>query len=96
MKHYKRGSSAQILILHMRYAMQQTVLIYASEAFRLYSRPLDIARKIKTMVDANYNHENGSFHCIVGRSFAFYITYDLEHYIFFKMNGYYILVFRRG
>ncbi|XP_052072600.1 uncharacterized protein LOC127710701 [Mytilus californianus] len=90
---HKRSSSEQILIVDMSYATQQNVLIHAREAFRFYSTPLDMARHIKKLLDRNLY---GYYNCIVGTSFSYYISYDLRHLIFFRMNGYYILVFRRG
>ncbi|VDH97233.1 Hypothetical predicted protein, partial [Mytilus galloprovincialis] len=52
-KQYKRSSSVEILMVDMRYAMQQTILRYAREAFQQSSS--NVARRIKDKLQLYYS-----------------------------------------
>lgn len=81
----------EIKEVDMSRAMQRRTLQFTWEAFDRYKRVKDMADHIKDELDDTYG---GRYHCIVGTSFGFSITYDLRYYFHFKLNGYTILVFR--
>ncbi len=51
----------------------------------------DIAAKIKAHFDMRYAP---NWHCVVGKSFASYVTYSSKHYIFFYIAQMAILLYK--
>ncbi|XP_063399488.1 uncharacterized protein LOC134684137 [Mytilus trossulus] len=89
----KRSSSDDVDIrtVHMSVYMQKKTIQYSREGKHRYSNTADIAEHIKVSLDG---HGGGKYHCIVGSSFGFYVTYNLNYYFYFKLGDLYILVFR--
>lgn len=51
----------------------------------------EIASHLKDELNRKYN---GNWHCIVGRHFGSYITYEAKHYIYFYISQYGFLLFK--
>ncbi|VDI71104.1 dynein light chain LC8-type, partial [Mytilus galloprovincialis] len=88
---HSRSRAVEIKAIDMSRAMYMKTLQFTREALDRYTSVKDMADHIKDELDDTYD---GRYHCIVGTSFSFSITYDLKHYFYFKMNGYTFLVFR--
>ena len=75
--------------------MIQDAVNTAEHAFvKMIGRPeRDIAEFIKTEFDKKHNP---SWHCIVGRSFGSYVTYEMKHCIYFYRSKTAILLWRAG
>lgn len=71
--------------------MQRRTLQYARDGIDRYSSTKDIADHIKDNLDG---HGGGKYHCFVGTSFGYSVTYDLNYYFYFKLGEYYIVAFR--
>lgn len=51
----------------------------------------EIASHLKDQLNRKYN---GDWHCIVGRNFGSYTTYETGHYIYFNIAQYRIFLFK--
>uniref|UniRef100_A0A2K5M4X8 Dynein light chain n=1 Tax=Cercocebus atys TaxID=9531 RepID=A0A2K5M4X8_CERAT len=58
-----------------------------------YNIEKDIAAHIKKEFDKKYNP---TWHCIVGRNFGSYMTYEIKHFIYFYLGQVAILLFKSG
>ena len=73
--------------------MQQDAVDCATQALEKYNIEKDIAAFIKKEFDKKYNP---TWHCIVGRNFGMYVTYDEKHFIHFCQDQLAILLFKSG
>uniref|UniRef100_A0A2K6D0M4 Dynein light chain n=1 Tax=Macaca nemestrina TaxID=9545 RepID=A0A2K6D0M4_MACNE len=58
-----------------------------------YNIEKDIAAHIKKEFDKKYNP---TWHCIVGRNFGSYLTYEIKNFIYFYLGQVAILLFKSG
>ncbi|XP_052075528.1 uncharacterized protein LOC127712986 [Mytilus californianus] len=90
----KRYSSVHILGQTMSSSVKNTVFTFAREAILYVRKPREMAIHIKKRLD---KYMVGKYNCVLSSSyFLFSISNKRGYYIYFKMNGYYILVFRGG
>ncbi|XP_037960407.1 dynein light chain 1, cytoplasmic-like [Teleopsis dalmanni] len=77
--------------------MAQELQLYAFEAVNfakdVYTDNKDIAAHIKRQFDAKYNP---TWHCIVGRSFASYVTHESPFFIYFYIGYSAVLLYKCG
>mmetsp|Transcript_31105 Transcript_31105/g.85178 ORF Transcript_31105/g.85178 Transcript_31105/m.85178 type:complete len:90 (+) Transcript_31105:128-397(+) len=71
-----------------RDAKQQAAL-----AMGKFENEKDISREIKTFFDRKYGP---NWHCVVGKGFATYATYEAKTYIFFENPPLTILIYKMG
>lgn len=88
---HKRSVSYDILAVDMRYSTQHIILRYAREAFQQHSGQSAVAKYIKEKSERIFGRY---FQCVVGKSYTYYVSHNDLYYFYFKMNDYYILVFR--
>ena len=77
--------------VEMPEAMKQDVVECATRAFTRYNSTRDIAQYIKKEFDNKYNRY---WQCIVGEQFSFYVHHQTNRYIYFKIDQYYIVLFK--
>jgi dynein light chain LC8-type len=51
----------------------------------------DMAGVVKKEFDKEYGK---TWHCVVGKSFASYVTYQSERFVFFKLDELYFMLFQ--
>ncbi|VDK39317.1 unnamed protein product [Taenia asiatica] len=73
--------------------MQQHALACARDAMSEFCIEKDIAIYIKKKFDETYNP---TWHCIVGRSYGSYVSYESKHFIYFYLGELGILLFKSG
>ena len=73
--------------------MKKSAIDCAKQAIDKYEIEKDIADFIRDEFDRIYNP---TWHCIVGRQFASYVSHDTKHFIFFYIGQIGILLFRSG
>ena len=75
----------------MSSSMKQYAVDCATLAYIRYDSKINIALYIKN----EFNNRYGQYwQCIVGEQFSFSITKKLNHYIFFKLDQYYVVLFK--
>lgn len=73
--------------------MQQDAVDCATEAQEKFNTEKDIAAYIKKEFDKKHD---ANWHCIVGKHFGSYVTYETEHFIYFYQGQVAILLFKIG
>ncbi|VDL88644.1 unnamed protein product [Schistocephalus solidus] len=71
--------------------MQEDALKAASDALDRYNIEKDIAAHIKKTFDKDHNL---AWHCVVGRNFGSYVTYESKNFIYFHVGQFAILLFK--
>nr|CDS29000.1 dynein light chain [Hymenolepis microstoma] len=84
---------AVIKAADMTEEMQQKAVDIASDAMSRHDIEKDIAAYLKKEFDQLYGP---TWHCIVGRNFGSYVTYETKHFIYFYMGNLAILLFKSG
>ncbi|EGC32061.1 hypothetical protein DICPUDRAFT_38971 [Dictyostelium purpureum] len=77
----------------MQEFMQQDATELAIKLLEEQTPHKDIATIIKKEFDKKYL---GNWHCIVGKSFASFVTHETKSYIYFNINDNSILLFKSG
>ncbi|TPX53313.1 hypothetical protein PhCBS80983_g06320 [Powellomyces hirtus] len=85
--------NAVIKKAYMSEEMQQDAVNCATQAMEKYNIETDIAAFIKQKFDKKYNP---IWHCIVGRRFGSYVTYETKHFIYFYLGKIAILLFKKA
>ncbi|CAI2384638.1 unnamed protein product [Moneuplotes crassus] len=67
------------------------VEVQANAALDKFETEREISYHIKKYFDENYSP---NWHCVVGKSFASYVTYSSKHYIFFYIGQLAILLYK--
>nr|CDS29601.1 dynein light chain [Hymenolepis microstoma] len=73
--------------------MQQDAIDIATQAFGKCNIEKDIAAYIKKEFDKRHGP---TWHCVVGRHFASYVTHETKHFIYFYAGQVAILLFKSG
>mmetsp|Transcript_80576 Transcript_80576/g.94004 ORF Transcript_80576/g.94004 Transcript_80576/m.94004 type:complete len:91 (-) Transcript_80576:87-359(-) len=63
---------------------------YAAEHIKVENK---ISEHLKKFFDAKYGP---NWHCLVGKSFNFYVSHESKHYIFFYVGPLAILLYKMG
>ena len=71
--------------------MKKDVEMVVNKALDEKETEKDIATFIKAFFDKKYGP---NWHCVVGKSFASYVTYSSKHYIFFYIAQSAILLYK--
>jgi len=71
--------------------MKEDAIALAKEALLKFNNETDMAAHIKKEFDKKYVP---TWHCIVGRNFSSYVTYEAEHFIYFYIGQTAILLWR--
>lgn len=89
------GEQTRIVIKaqDMSTEMKDDVLRVAKEALEQNSVERDIAKHIKLKFDKRYGP---TWHCIVGKNFGSFVTHESQHFIYFNINNFAILLFKAG
>ncbi|EZG55287.1 dynein light chain [Gregarina niphandrodes] len=77
----------------MRPEEKERALGWAVEAVNRFDSEMDVARFLKDNFDSAFGDK---WHCVVGRHFASHVSYENEHYIYFKIGREVILLFKSG
>lgn len=81
----------EVETVKMSSSMKQYVVDCATLAYIRYNSTSDIARYIKN----EFNNRYGLYwQCIAGEQFNSSITHKRNHYIFFKLDQYYVVLFK--
>lgn len=72
-------------------AMIHEVINATKEALNDYTVNKEQAEYIKNLFDKKYGP---TWHCIIGKDFGSYVTYQSQHMIQFTMDGYTILLYK--
>ncbi|VDP81291.1 unnamed protein product [Echinostoma caproni] len=75
---------ALILSAEMDFDMQDEALQVAAEAVDRCTAPEEIPGYIKREFD---NKHDAPWHCVVGKNFYSYFTYETDKFIFFTLRG---------
>jgi len=73
--------------------MKSDAIKEAKTAADLYKMEAKISEHLKKFFDKKYGP---NWHCIVGRSFNSFISYESKHYIFFYEGPLAILLYKMG
>eukprot|EP00070_Physeter_catodon_P037014 XP_028343908.1 dynein light chain 1, cytoplasmic-like [Physeter catodon] len=73
--------------------MHNDALAQAALAVQKYETEKEISRHIKTFFDAKYSP---NWHCIVGKNFANYASYECKCYLMFYVGQTAILLYKMG
>ncbi|KAK6766106.1 hypothetical protein RB195_025799 [Necator americanus] len=73
--------------------MQQEAIALAHCAIERFQLEKDIASYIKTEFDRKYCP---SWHCVVGRNFGSFVTYETHHFIYFYVQHIAVMLFKAG
>jgi len=84
---------AEIKSADMPEDMQQEAISSATRALSKFSVEKDIAGAIKRDFDKKYG---GAWHCIAGRNFGSYVSYEEKHFIYFYIGQIAILLYKSG
>ena len=79
--------------MHDPSEMKSDALSQASFAVQKYAEEKEIAKHMKQFFDAKYSP---NWHCVVGKSFANFCTYEAKHHIFFEVPPLFILLYKFG
>eukprot|EP00451_Oxyrrhis_marina_P003733 CAMPEP_0204273810 /NCGR_PEP_ID=MMETSP0468-20130131/24376_1 /ASSEMBLY_ACC=CAM_ASM_000383 /TAXON_ID=2969 /ORGANISM="Oxyrrhis marina" /LENGTH=88 /DNA_ID=CAMNT_0051249921 /DNA_START=64 /DNA_END=330 /DNA_ORIENTATION=- len=73
--------------------MRQDAIAQATLAAQKHESEKEIAKHVKNFFDAKYSP---NWHCIVGKNFATYATYESKTYIFFEVPPLFVLLYKLG
>ncbi|XP_064488707.1 uncharacterized protein LOC135400746 [Ornithodoros turicata] len=73
--------------------MQQEAIKVAVEAIERHKILRDVAAFIKTEFDRKFMP---TWHCVVGRSFGSYVTYETKRFTYFYVGQVAVLLFKAG
>ncbi|EEC18995.1 dynein light chain 1, cytoplasmic-like [Ixodes scapularis] len=73
--------------------MQQEAINVAISALEKHKILRDVAAFIKTEFDRKYSP---TWHCVVGRSFGSYVTYETRRFTYFYVGPAAVLLFKAG
>ncbi|KAK9455173.1 dynein light chain type 1-domain-containing protein [Dipodascopsis uninucleata] len=71
--------------------MQSAIIELALQAMKLFNMEKDIAAHIKKDLDQMYGQ---TWHCIVGKDFGSFVTYEKRHLFYFYIEDIAVLVFK--
>ena len=77
----------------MQQDLREDAFVVAKEALNKFSIENEIACFIKEEFDKRHNP---TWHCVVGRNFGSYVTYDSQHFIFFYLGQIAVLLYKCG
>ena len=83
--------SVEWVVCEINDDMKKDVEIQVNQALDKCVEEKDIAASIKNHFDKKYAP---NWHCVVGKSFASYVTYSSKHYIFFYIAQMAILLYK--
>lgn len=72
-------------------AMVEDVISLTKEAFKNFEVFKDKAEYIKTECD---NKFGSTWHCIIGKDFGSFVTYQSQHFVHFTMDGLSVLLYK--
>ncbi|CAF1563713.1 unnamed protein product, partial [Adineta ricciae] len=84
---------ADIKSSEMSREMEQRAVDVAAEAFHAFNNEKEVASHIKKEFDKRYN---GTWHCIVGRSFGSFVTHERQCFIYFTLEPFDIVLYKIG
>lgn len=73
--------------------MQQEAISVATAAIEKHKILRDVAAFIKTEFDRKFGP---TWHCVVGRSFGSYVTYETKRFTYFYVGQIAVLLFKAG
>ncbi|XP_050026883.1 dynein light chain LC6, flagellar outer arm-like [Dermacentor andersoni] len=73
--------------------MQQEAIGVATAAIEKHKILRDVAAFIKTEFDRKFGP---TWHCVVGRSFGSYVTYETKRFTYFYVGHIAVLLFKAG
>lgn len=73
--------------------MQQEAISVAMAAIEKHKILRDVAAAIKTEFDRKFGP---TWHCVVGRSFGSYVTYETKRFTYFYVGHIAVLLFKAG
>jgi dynein light chain LC8-type len=79
--------------MHDPSEMRSDALAQAQLAVQKFAEEKEIARHLKTHFDAKFSP---NWHCVVGKSFANYTSYEAKHHIFFEVPPLFVLLYKFG
>lgn len=83
----------RIIVCEMSDTMRDDAIKEASFAAEKESSEKDISRAVKNYFDNKYSP---TWHCIVGKNFNAYVSYEAKHFIFFYVKQVAILLYKVG
>ena len=83
----------RIIVCEMSDNMRDEAIKEASVAAEKEASEKDISRAVKNYFDNKYSP---CWHCIVGKNFNAYVSYEAKHYIFFYVKQVAILLYKVG
>ena len=83
--------SVEWVVCEVNEDMKKDVVAQVNAALDKCVEEKDIAAYIKSHFDKKYAP---NWHCVVGKSFASYVTYSSKHYIFFYIAQMAILLYK--
>eukprot|EP00921_Rhytidocystis_pertsovi_P009259 GHVQ01014894.1.p2 GENE.GHVQ01014894.1~~GHVQ01014894.1.p2 ORF type:complete len:127 (+),score=19.42 GHVQ01014894.1:266-646(+) len=89
----KGGSSGGGLEVEEDSELKSEAMQQASIAAQNFDMEKDISRQIKTYFDAKYS---SNWHCVVGKNFASYATYESKNFLFFYVGQLAVLLYKMG
>uniref|UniRef100_A0A1I7ZXM6 Dynein light chain n=1 Tax=Steinernema glaseri TaxID=37863 RepID=A0A1I7ZXM6_9BILA len=90
----RRDGQLEFAVVHMSSlppSLLQEACNVASASMRRSEDEVEVARNLKNHFDERYG---GNWHCIVGRNFGSFVTYDDDNLCYFKVGKTSVLLFR--
>ncbi|KAA0192306.1 Dynein light chain motor [Fasciolopsis buskii] len=85
------AAKALVLSAEMEFDMQDEAVNLAAEAVARCTVPEEVPGYIKQQFDRKHN---APWHCVVGKNFYSYFTYEIDKYIFFNLRGQDFLLYK--
>ncbi|GMS85094.1 hypothetical protein PENTCL1PPCAC_7269, partial [Pristionchus entomophagus] len=87
------GHKAVLKIVDMSEKMQQDAIKCRCHVLEKCKKMEDVTAYIKKEFDKKYHP---TWHCIVARNFGYYVTHETNHFIYFSLGEFYVLLFKCG
>ncbi|KAK4473937.1 hypothetical protein MN116_003260 [Schistosoma mekongi] len=84
---------AVVKYVDMPVEMQQDAVDLCYQGMGKFGEECKIATYLKREFDDRYG---SNWHCTVGKSFGSYISHEENKFIFFHLNGYYVILYKAG
>lgn len=91
--HTQKSVTPVIKFTDMSEEMKKEVIETAQDALDKCNSQREVATKIRERFESQYK---SIWHCIVGRNFSGYVTYETKYYIYFYIGQTAIMLFKSG
>ncbi|TGZ66881.1 hypothetical protein CRM22_005105 [Opisthorchis felineus] len=73
--------------------MLNEAIYISADVVKKHKKQKKIAEEVKKAMDKKYGP---TWHCVVGKNYGSFVTFDAKHLLFFYLDDQAILLFKRG